>query len=93
MNFISLFSFFQTRQVSEVDGIAEIRTYHPALMHPRPPALRNGRKVRGLQLACILTGNEEPYRDLHNRMSLLKQSFEGTMALLRQEGATFRVEV
>ena len=58
MHFISFFSYFQTRQASGVQGIVEIRAYHPALMHPRPPLLREGAKMRGLHLACLLTATE-----------------------------------
>ena len=63
-------------------------------MHPRPPLLREGAKMRGLHLACLLTEpNEEPYREVHQRLALLQEAFKGSLALLAGEGANLRVEV
>ena len=47
----------QTKAATGVNGIRVIRVYYPALMHPRPPQLRERRNVLGLGLSSLLTSS------------------------------------
>ena len=84
----------QTKEATGVPGIKVIRVYYPALMHPRPPQLRERRNVLGIGLSSIMTSSGAgPYQHLHQRLALLAQSIRGSLALLGEEGLVLRVEV